>query len=421
MYYFGLVLYVISTKTYFFIVKLFSLFNPRAKLFVQGRKNLIEKITHSFKNKNQKSIWFHVASLGEFEQARPVIEELKKIYSQHVFVVTFFSPSGYELRKNDPLVDYIFYLPNDSAKNAKKLIDAFNPAMAFWVKYDFWFFYLNRLKKLNIPIYLIDASFNSKHIYFKKYGTFYKKMLQNFTHIFTQNDESVKLLSKVQLFNSTFTGDTRFDRVYQSLLNTQKIPLIEFFKGENTLIVLGSSYRIEEIFMANYLNANKSKNLKIIIAPHFVNQNRIKEIESSFPDSIKFSMANEQNIKNFSVLIIDNIGMLSSIYQYADISFIGGGFVRKGLHNILEAATFGNAIIFGNETSYFPEAGLFLKEGATIEVKNQSTFNETMNLLILNQAYRVNLGNKSQVLIKKNIGSTKKIIENIQNSVLHLK
>lgn len=422
LYYFGFFTYWIATKIYFLLLKVIAPFNSRAKLFVNGRKNLFNTISQSLGSNNKKSIWFHVASLGEFEQARPVIEELKKIYTEHIFIVTFFSPSGFEVRKNDKLVDHIFYLPNDSKNNAKKLIKLFNPSFVIWVKYDFWFFYLTALKANKIPVFLIDASFNNEHIYFKKAGLFYKKLLQSFTHIFTQNIESIELLKRISFSNATFAGDTRFDRVYNSLEKTQSLPIIEQFKAKNLLLVIGSSYLIEETFLANFLAENKNPNLKIIIAPHFIKESRIKEIENLFPEkTIRYSQASKQNILDSQILIVDNIGMLSSIYKYADISFIGGGFVKKGLHNILEAATFGNAILFGNKVDYFPEASLFEKEDATIVVENQSGFNNAMNLLIKDSAYRTKLGKNAQNLILKNIGSTKTIIEFIKKTYLHLK
>jgi 3-deoxy-D-manno-octulosonic-acid transferase len=419
--YIGYCLYVISTNSFFLLLHIIAPFNKRAKQFVKGRKNIFSHISQSLKDDTKNSIWFHVASLGEFEQARPVIEKLKIIFPNHKYIVTIFSPSGYEIRKNDSIADFIFYLPNDSKKNAKKLVDLFNPELAFWVKYDFWFFYLNELKNQKIPTFLIDASFNSKQVYFKKYAIFYRNILSNFTYTFTQNESSKTLLKNINILNVQNTGDTRFDRVYNALQLTENLDLIKQFKAENLLLVLGSSYAFEVQLLANYLTENKNKNFKIIIAPHFVFEDQLVAIETIFSEKIvRFSKANEICINSFDMLLIDNVGMLSKIYKYADISFIGGGFKPKGLHNILEAATFGNTIVFGNELDYFPEAIEFVKNNAAISVKNQSEFDLNMNNLIKDNSIRKKLGNNAQQQVLKNIGATEKIIDFISKAYLHL-
>ena len=417
----GYFLYVISINSFFLLLQIIAPFNKRAKQFVNGRRNIFSHISQALKGDTRKSIWFHVASLGEFEQARPVIEKLKIEFPSHKYIVTIFSPSGYEIRKNDSVADFIFYLPNDSNKNAKKLIALLNPELAFWVKYDFWFFYLNELKKQNIPTFLIDASFHSKQVYFKKYAVFYKNILSNFNYIFTQNKSSKTLLESIDILNVQTTGDTRFDRVYNALQVTENVDLINQFKGGNLLLVLGSSYELEVQLLANYLAKYKSQKLKIIIAPHFVFEDQLAAIESILSKQIiRFSKANATLIANCDSLLIDNIGMLSKIYKYADISFIGGGFKPKGLHNILEAATFGNAIIFGNELDYFPEAIEFVKNEAAISVKNQSEFDLNMNILIANKDIRKKFGNNAQQQILENNGATEKIIDFISKAYLHL-
>lgn len=417
----GYWLYVIGTHTYFYLLNLVAIFNDRAQLFVNGRKQLFEKIEKVLTGDNRKTIWFHVSSLGEFEQARPVIEQLKLIYTNHKFIVTVFSPSGFEPRKNDAVADYIFYLPNDSEKNAKKLISLFQPELVFWIKYDFWFHYLNELKKQHIPTFLIDASFQKNQIYFKKYAVFYKQILASFTHIFTQNINSKILLQKININQVSDTGDTRYDRVFNTLQKTQELPLIELFKNNNTLVVIGSSYILEEEMMAEFIRAN-NPSIKLIIAPHFVNHERIAQIEHCFTQKcIRYSKANTNNIGNYNILIIDNIGMLNSIYKYTDIAFIGGGFKPKGLHNILEAATFSNAIIFGDAIHYFPEAKEFLNFHAAISLKSQLEFNNTMLKLLNNNSFRKTTGNNAQKLIFKNIGAAQKIVQHITQEYLYLK
>jgi 3-deoxy-D-manno-octulosonic-acid transferase len=421
MWYLGYLLYLISTNSYFLVIKIISPFNKRAKLFVEGRKDLIELITKKIVHDSRKSIWFHVASLGEFEQARPVIEELKLIYPYHKIIVTVFSPSGYEPRKNDSIADYIFYLPNDSQKNAQALVKLFKPSLVFWVKYDFWYHYLIQLKNNNIPTFLIAASFHSNQIYFKKYAVFYKQLLSDFSFIFTQNETSTKLLNTININHVQTTGDTRFDRVFNTLKQTENLPLIELFKGDNLLIVIGSSYKLEEEMLTSFLNEYQGKNYKLIIAPHFINEERLLEIEKIIPKKIiRYSNANATNIFNYQSLVIDNIGMLNQIYKYADISFIGGGFKNKGLHNILEAATFGNAIIFGNKIGYFPEAIEFVKIKGALCVKNQEEFNSYFNKLLTDDLWRNELGDKAKQEITANTGATEKIIKYISKAYLHL-
>jgi 3-deoxy-D-manno-octulosonic-acid transferase len=417
----GYLLYLVSTNSYFILVKMISPFNQRAKLYVEGRKDLIELISKKIVHDSRKSIWFHVASLGEFEQARPVIEQLRLVCPYHKIIVTIFSPSGYEPRKNDSVADYIFYLPNDSKKNAQVLIKLFKPSMVFWVKYDFWFHYLVQLKKNNIPTFLIAASFHANQIYFKTYATFYKQLLSNFSFIFTQNETSTKLLNGININQVQTTGDTRFDRVYSSLKQTGDLPLIEQFKGNNLLIIIGSSYKIEEEILANFLNQYSEEKFKLIIAPHFINEERLLEIEKIIPQkTIRYSKANSTNISYYQSLIIDNIGMLNKLYKYADVSFVGGGFKNKGLHNILEPATFGNAIIFGNKIAYFPEAIEFVKINGALGVKNQVEFNNCFNKLLTDDLWRNELGDKAKQQILSNIGATEKIIKYISKAYLPL-
>jgi 3-deoxy-D-manno-octulosonic-acid transferase len=421
MWYLGYVIYLLSTNSYFILVKIISPFNQRAKLFVDGRKDLIELITKKIVHDTRKSIWFHVASLGEFEQARPVMEQLRLVCPYHKIIVTIFSPSGYEPRKNDSVADYIFYLPNDSKKNAQVLIKLFKPSMVFWVKYDFWFHYLSQLKKNNIPTFLIAASFRANQVYFKTYATFYKQLLSNFSFIFTQNETSTKLLNGININQVQTTGDTRFDRVYSSLKQTGDLPLIKQFKGNNLLIIIGSSYKLEEVMLANFLNQYAEQKFKLIIAPHFINEERLLEIEKIIPQkTIRYSKANSTNISNYQSLVIDNIGMLSKIYKYADISFVGGGFKAKGLHNILEAATFSNAIIFGNKITHFPEAVEFVKIKGALCVTNQEEFNNYFNKLLTDDLWRNELGGIAKQQITANIGATQKIIQYISKAYLPL-
>ncbi len=288
--------YQISIYTYLFLVKIAAVFNKKAKLWVNGRKNIFKTIAATI-NTNDEIYWFHCASLGEYEQGKPLIEKLKTKKPGLKVLVTFFSPSGYENRKNDSLIDYCFYLPFDSANNAKKFIETVKPKKAFFIKYEFWFYYLQELSTKKIPTYLVSGVFRESQLFFKRYGTTHRKMLAFFTHFFVQNAKSEQLLSNLGYTNITKTGDTRIDRVYENSLNPAKLPLIEQFKGQNRIIIAGSSWEEEEKIICDYIKSS-DKEFKYIIAPHDISNNRINSIEKLLGDSnyIKFSQANEDNI-----------------------------------------------------------------------------------------------------------------------------
>lgn len=412
MYYLGFIFYLIAINAYQFSIWIGSLFNKRAKDFIEGRNNNIENIRILLAADSSKKIWFHVSSLGEFEQARPVMEALKVKLPLHKIIVTFFSPSGYEQMKNESIADYVFYLPFDSKKNAKELINYFNPEMVFWVKYDFWFFYLNELKNRNIKTFLLSASFRKEQIYFKGYGVFFRNILNCFTHIFTQNKVSTDLLQSIQIENVTLSKDTRYDRVYNTSQETQYLSLIEKFKAQNQLLLCGSSYPIEEKMISNFLKQNTE--IKIIIAPHFVYEERIIEIENTFSGMcLRYSNADENTISSKSVLIIDSIGLLSQIYRYATIAFVGGGFVKSGLHNVLEAAAFGKPILFGPEIDKFPEALDLIKVGAAYTVANEKECKSILIELLQNKEKYLSASIAASEFIKENVGATNSVMEKI--------
>ncbi len=420
LYYVAFILYIIGTNAYFLLLKLLSPFNARASKFTKGREKIFDLIESELIAETRQSIWFHVASLGEYEQAKPVIERLKQELPQYCIVITFFSPSGYENRKDNKLADYTFYLPYDSAKNAKRVVSLFKPVMAVWVKYDFWFYFLNQLKKQHIPIYLIAANYNKAHLYFKWYAGFFRKMLNQFHIVFTQNQNTEILLKKIGIERVITTGDPRFDRVYQSVQQLETLSLIEQFKEDNLLIVIGSSYDIEEKYLAKYLAKYKHDKVKYIVAPHFIDEKRLLEIESTFGKMLRYSRANSTNITKYNGLLIDNIGMLSKIYRYADIVIIGGGFKPKGLHNILEAATFGKPIIYGDQIKYFPEALLFNKVNASIMVSNEFEFCNELNSLVINKPKRLQIGLNAESVVLDNLGATEKILSEITKPSLNL-
>ncbi len=403
--------YNISLKIYYLIILIVSPFNKKAKQWVSGRKNIFEKIKQSGACET-KNIWFHVSSLGEYEQGLPVIEKIKIKYPNHKIFLTFFSPSGYEIKKNSKTADYIFYLPNDSRKNARKFIELVNPQISFFVKYDFWYHYLNQLKNNKIPIYIFSTIFREKQSFFKWYGAWYRKMLFMFTHIFVQNKESVNLLKSIGIENVTITGDTRFDRVIDISENSKDFEIIERFKDNKFVIVAGSTWQPDEEILINFIN-NRKEDIKFIIAPHNIKEENIKRISNSLKVSYQlYSKSKIEEIKNCKVLIIDNIGMLSSIYKYGEIAYIGGGF-GVNIHNTLEAATYGMPVVFGTNYHKFQEAKDLIELKTAFSITNYNDFERT----IINLFNDSNLLTKTSAIAKKyvyaNKGSTDKIIEKI--------
>lgn len=398
--------YHISILLYVFGIKLASLFNKKAKLWVDGRKNILLHIKISLKESNN-NVWFHCASLGEYEQARPVIEKYKCKFPSDKILVTFFSPSGYEQRKNEPLIDYCFYLPIDTLSNAKEFIELVKPKKVFFVKYEFWFNYINQLKEKNISTYLISGVFRPNQLFFKWYGKWYKKVLYGFTHFFVQNEESKKLLNNQGFRNVTLSGDTRFDRVNENATSPKILPIIKSFKDNKTLVVGGSTWKTEEQILSRLNNPT----FKLVIAPHDISEYHIKQIEKLFKQNcLRYSQANTTNITGVNVLIIDNIGILSNIYQYADLAFIGGGFTGA-LHNILEPASFGNVVFFGPKHHKFHEAQELIDDNGAFEISNIIDFEIKLKDVSADlNSYKKNSSN----FIKNRIGATS-IILNAMN------
>lgn len=398
--------YQIGTNLYFLIVRLFALWNPKAKLFIKGREEAIQKL--KVFSAGEFVYWFHCASLGEFEQARPLIEAIKKRSENNQIVVTFFSPSGYEIRKNYELADLILYLPRDSKRNAQFLLNKIQPTKIFFVKYEFWANYLLAANHRNIPTYLISGVFRKKQVFFKWYGGFMRKVLKSFTAIYLQNENSQVLLKSIGV-KSVVTGDTRFDRVMENAQKVKHFPLIENFIDQQKCIVVGSNWAEDDQVIASTLNGLDQ--VKIIIAPHEIHKSRIKAVESKFSQkSIKLSeLESTKNSKAFNVLIIDNIGMLMHLYQYADLAYVGGAF-GKGLHNILEPACFGVPVIFGDNYSKFPEAFQFIEAKIGHSVSNSKEFE-----LIFNGLLKRNEKSKVLTFMSSQVGATAKIIETVFN------
>jgi 3-deoxy-D-manno-octulosonic-acid transferase len=397
------------------IVKLVALFSPKVKLFVNGRKEVFP-ILQSKLSPNDKTIWFHAASLGEYEQGLPVIEKIKVQYPNHKIVVTFFSPSGYEVRKNNTVADATVYLPLDTKSNAKKFIKTINPEMVFFIKYEYWPNYLNELKKQNIKTYLISGIFREKQAFFKWYGGFYRNALKTFDYFFVQNESSKNLIQSIGFNNVKISGDTRFDRVVSILERDNSLDFIEQFKDNKTTIVIGSSWPKDENLLVNYIN-NASDDTKFIIAPHNIKSEQIVNLKSQITKpTILFSEKNNIDLSNFNIFIIDTIGILTKIYSYADIAYVGGGFGNPGVHNILEPATFGVPIIIGPNYSHFAEAIALVHQEGCVSISNQNELNEAFDNLISNEDVRHEKGHTCATFVQMNKGATDVILSYIENS-----
>lgn len=378
-------LYQVGLQLFRMLLFLISPFNKKAKLWLNGRKKLFENTKLQLRP-DEKRVWVHAASLGEFEQGRPIIEALKKKYPEQKIVLTFFSPSGYEIQKNYEFADYIFYLPLDTKKNAKKFIGLIRPEYVLFIKYEFWRNFLCTLKEKNIPTYLVSAIFRKDQVFFRWYGGWYRKMLASFKHFFVQNQESQKLLEELGFKNITVSGDTRFDRVASIASKAKPFPLVEKFCNNKTTLILGSSWKADEEILVDFINDPQNE-LKIIIAPHEIHQTNVERIISRLSKKAqKYSEANEENVKKAAILIIDNIGMLSSIYQYGHIAYIGGGF-GSGIHNVLEAATFGLPVLFGPNYHKFKEAVDLIKLQGAFEVKDKVTVTKQLGKLLSDENY----------------------------------
>ena len=394
------------------LLQLIALFVPKIKLFVTGRQDVFLTLKTKI-NPNDKTIWFHAASLGEYEQGLPVIEKIKVKYPDHKIIVSFFSPSGYEVRKNNTVADATIYLPLDTIKNAKKFIQLAHPDLVFFIKYEFWPNYLNELKKQHIPTYLISGIFREKQAFFKWYGGFYKKALEAFTHFFVQNESSLQLLHQLGKQNAIISGDTRFDRVASILEKDNSLDFIAAFKNEKTTIVAGSSWPKDEELLLNFINSSTA-DCKFIIAPHNIKSEQIQLLKNNCTKKVLlFSEKENKNSADYEVFIIDTIGILTKIYSYADIAYVGGGFGHPGVHNILEPATFGIPIVIGPNYSHFAEATNLVNLKGCISIKNQEELNLNFQNLIEDQNTRRERGSICSNFVQKNKGATHQIIKNL--------
>jgi 3-deoxy-D-manno-octulosonic-acid transferase len=408
-------IYNIGINLAHFGLKCASPFNEKIKKGIIGRENTFSVLEKALKP-NDKTLWFHCASLGEYEQGLPVFKVLREHYKNYKIILSFFSPSGFEIRKNAPIADIVVYLPIDTKQNAKQFLDIVNPEITVFVKYDIWPNFLNELKKKGLKAILISAAFRSNQSFFKFYGKQLRDALFAFEHIFTQNEASKILLESINYKNVTVSGDTRFDRVYSQLEIDNTLDFIERFKEDKICIVAGSTWPEGEKLLINYVNNHASKEVKFIIAPHNIKSNQIKNIQEKLTvESILFSEKDNKNLKTAQVFIINTIGILTKIYNYADIAYVGGALGTTGLHNTLEPAVFRVPIIIGNNYDKFPEAKDMIRLNGMFSISNQIEFDAVMNELIQNKVKRLKSGVINFNYIEENKGAVNKILKYLEH------
>lgn len=395
-----------------FFLKIIALFSPKIKLFVEGRKNVFSVLEEKIKA-NDKTIWFHSASLGEYEQGLPVIEKIKEKHPSHKIIITFFSPSGYEVRKNNTVADVTIYLPLDTKSNAKRFLKLVHPEFAFFIKYEFWLNYLKELEKSKTPTYLISGIFRDRQMFFKWYGGFYRKALNAFTYFFVQNESSKQKIEAIGFKNVIVSGDTRFDRVNAILERDNTLDYVENFKNNQLTIVIGSSWPKDEALLIEYIN-QAPENVKFIIAPHNIKTEQIANLKSQIKKStVLFSEKDNKDLSNYNVFIIDTIGILTKIYSYGTIAYVGGGFGNPGIHNILEPATFGIPIVIGPNYSNFAEAVSLVELGGCISITNFLELKEILDRLINDPKLLTEKSHICKSFIQNNKGATNTIMKTV--------
>ncbi|RYC50584.1 3-deoxy-D-manno-octulosonic acid transferase [Flagellimonas olearia] len=404
-------IYNILTHLSWLVLKGIALFQPKMRLFVSGRKNTFDQLRSSI-TPNSKCIWMHVASLGEFEQGLPILEQLRQQYPNHKLVLSFFSPSGYEVKKNTSAADVVVYLPMDTRSNASQFVDLVNPVMAIFIKYEIWPNYLHQLRQRKIPTLLVSAIFSKRQVFFKPYGGFMRNSLHSFSHFFVQDDTSKTLLQSIGFANSTVSGDTRFDRVYEILNRDNHLDFMEQFKGNQPCLVAGSTWPEDEKILVDYINSS-DKGVKFVLAPHKIKPDHIEQLlESISKKTICYSNIDNQNLMDFDVLIIDTIGLLTKIYSYAQMAYVGGGFAT-GLHNTLEPAVYGIPVVIGPNYEGFKEAEDLVDLKGVLPVSSSSELKTTLDRFLENPDVLENTGKINSTYITQNVGATPLIMEHI--------
>ena len=387
-----------------------SLFNPKARKMWRGGREAF-RVLRDKVDGGQRYVWFHAASLGEFEQGRPIIERLRAEHPEYKILLTFFSPSGYEVRKNYEGADIVCYLPLDTYFSARKFLNLVHPEMAFFIKYEFWWNYLHILKRRGVPVYSVSSIFREGQVFFRWYGRSYRRVLKCFTRFFVQNDESKRLLATLGITNVEITGDTRFDRVLQIKRQAKKLPLVEAFKQDCKVFVAGSSWPPDEDIFIKYFNDHRD--WKLIIAPHVIGDDHIRQIVGKLSrTAVRYTEATEESVGKADCLIIDCFGLLSSIYGYGDVAYVGGGF-GVGIHNVLEAAVWGMPVIFGPNNKRFQEAQDLLASGGGREVDSYSQFEAVMNTYVTDASAIEEDGLKAAGYVAATAGATDKILKTV--------
>ena len=393
-------------------IAVYSLFNEKVRRMRKGEREAFSVLREKT-DPEAKYIWFHAASLGEFEQGRPLIEQIRKDYPEYKILLTFFSPSGYEVRKNYSGADIITYLPIDTVSNARRFLRTIRPEMAFFIKYEFWYNYLHILRHRGVPVYSVSSIFRPEQIFFKWYGWEYGHVLKCFSRFFVQNEESKQLLGKIGITDVLVVGDTRFDRVLQIKEISQALPIIESFANGAKVFVAGSSWLPDEEIILQYFN-NRS-DWKIILAPHLIDEGHISQIINLLGNrrTVRYTQTNEQAVREAEVLIVDCFGLLSSIYKYGDIAYVGGGF-GAGIHNLLEAAVWGLPVIFGPNNARFAEAKGLVEAGGGFEIYNYDSFVQTIDSLLADESFLAQSSEAAKRYVSQQSGATRKVLSNIQ-------
>ena len=409
---YNIIMYIIQLG-----VAIGSIFNDKLRKMWQGEQDSVQTLRKKV-DPDADYIWFHAASLGEFEQGRPLMEQIKKSYPQYKILLTFFSPSGYEVRKNYEGADIITYLPIDTVGNARQFLRTVRPVMAFFIKYEFWYNYLHILQYRGIPAYSVSSIFRPDQVFFKWYGRGYGRVLKCFTRFFVQNEESKKLLESIGIHDTMVVGDTRFDRVLQIKEASKQLPIVErFVKGtpedQKKVFVAGSSWQPDEEIFLKYFNNHRD--WKLIVAPHVIGEDHLKFIFSLIKDKkvVRYTQATEDNVAEADVLIIDCFGLLSSVYHYGDVAYVGGGF-GVGIHNVLEAAVWGMPVLFGPNNKHFAEAQGLLQSGGGIEIEDYETFSLIMSQLSDGSAYYDTCGQEAGAFVQSLAGATKKVLSSVK-------
>ncbi|MGD9557795.1 MAG: 3-deoxy-D-manno-octulosonic acid transferase [Mangrovibacterium sp.] len=407
-------IYQLGIRLYGLAAAVAAPFNEKARLWHRGRREVFRYLESAIVH-DRPLIWVHCASLGEFEQGRPLIEAVKSEYPQYRILLTFFSPSGYEIRKNYAMADYICYLPSDTRRHARRFTELVRPEKAFFIKYEFWKNYFFELKRRQVPLYLVSAIFRPSQLFFQKgpRARWYRDVLRQVDHFFVQNPGSARLLDQIGLYNRTVTGDTRFDRVAGIAAAGKELPLVEQFKGDSVLIVAGSSWAPDEELLAAYLRQNKK--VKMIFAPHEVKESNIRRLTELLPEKpVRYTAAGE-DVGTYRIMIIDCIGVLSSVYRYADLAYIGGGF-GVGIHNTLEAAIYHIPVLFGPNYLKFGEAVELVARKLAFPVNNTRELTGQLDHLIGNEPLLKEIAEKCEAFMAENVGATRKVCQKVFNN-----